>query len=248
MSLRTAFSPLGGGNKSTGTAYRSIYRARRIPVSGSSIVLRDYASIYSIDLSAESGGTKSYSLDTARIHPANHEVLNFEILVIMPAVNPPKVEFPFVDKWLDFGLFFRNEPGTAYVISVFRIGNKYYAANSGTLKLPTFRPLLGRLEATAAAIDLKDSVTTYRAAVSGETDFTFSTAGLTNAKSVYSFELLLDFDEETALNDVTFPVSGWLDFGMPYRPWRAGTHSLTFISFDGGTNWIGRYNSMIKEA
>ena len=236
-------TPLGAGRNRPRTGFRSDHVGRVLPVWGSAVTLRDSASWYLIDLSSVHGGTRTYTLDESKIHPANHEIGRFTLLVKMPAVNPPKVNLAFVDKWLDFGLFFRNEPGRTYLVSCFKKGGKWYAGTAGDYVQPVTRRAVERsVVFTGATVPLADDCRNYRTAVTGPTTFVFDTSGLTTEKPTLSFDLILDFDDETPLADVVFPVSKWFDFGMPFRPWTRGRHVVTFVTLDGGDNWLGKIN------
>ena len=228
-------------------AERSTLKIRNIEVTGTAIILRDDASSYSIDLSGKSGGSIAYTLDATQTHRAKHEAAGFEIILIMPAENPPAVSFPFIARWADFAGPWRLRAGKTYLISVFNTDGSWIGAVNGETELRTKKRILGRTRAAEIpAVNLADDCQVYTGAITeAETELTFSTAGLNTGKSVLCFDLILEIEAETA--EIAFPVSGWMDFCYPARGFKRGEkHALTFISLDGGTNWIGRWNNYLK--
>lgn len=242
MTLRTSITPLGSNKNQNQTAYKNPLKMRNMRVSGDSIILRDYVSCYYIDLSDKKGGQYSFTLDTSQIHQQNHEVLNFELLVIMPGNDAPTVNLPFVDRWLDFGLWCRFEAGKAYVISCIRLNGVIYGSLVGSFSLPTYRNILGKTKAVESDIVLDDGIITYRTDVNTDTEITFNADSLKTNKDVLRFDLLLSV--KTDRPTITFPVVRWVDFGYPFVPYESGyTYVFTFFSFDGGNNWLGKYNT-----
>ncbi|MCR5360344.1 MAG: hypothetical protein K6E55_10720 [Thermoguttaceae bacterium] len=244
-------TPLGTSRNPNATALRSSYRLRNYPVNGSEIVLRDFASSYSIDLSDKSGGSFAYTLNTSQVHQGRHEVLNFEIVLATPAVGSVAVSFPFVDKWVDFGGLWRIQPGRIYFISVFRIGTgEYIGAVTGESKPITKRGIMGKKRIVDPALEtgtilLEDNCLTYEETVEGESaTFDFVTDYLANQKDVLCFDLVLNIESDNP--SITFPVSKWFDFCYPARGFKRGEkHSLTFLSLDGGETWVGRWNNYL---
>lgn len=233
------------------TAYRNPLKMRNIPVLDSPIILRDYASVYTIDLSDYDDDQELiFGIDTSATHQDRHEALCFEVVLIMPATQPPKVTFPFVDKWLDFAGHWRNEPGKTYLLSFFRLGGKWFGALNGTTKLVTKDGTLSRTirvedENETGVIPLSDVCSTYEYTVTEDSlTFGFKTDSLANEKSVLCFDLLLTIESDAP--ELTFPVTRWFDFCYPARGFKRGEkHALTFISLDGGETWVGRWNNYI---
>lgn len=238
-------TPLAARAGTTRPAYRNGLKLRQMQVNGTEIVLRDTASAYLIDLSDKDGGSLAYTLNTSQTDPDNHEVASFEIALVTPAENPPAISFPFISKWADFAGLWRIRPGRIYFINVFRAGNgNWIGSVQGEVRLRTKRNVLGRTAAAAANIELEDNTQTYTFTAAEDTAFTFDTAGLRTEKPVLCFDLIVT--AETDRPALTFPVSGWFDFGYPARPIENGTrHAFTFLSIDGGETWVGRYNTKL---
>ena len=138
-------TPLGSPRNVNAVAYRNPLKMRNIPVLDNPIVLRDYASVYTIDLSDyDDDPDLIFGVDTSKIHQDMHDALGFEVVLIMPATQPPKVTFTFVDKWLDFAGLWRFEPGKTYLLSFFRLGGKWFGALNGTTKITTKDGILSR--------------------------------------------------------------------------------------------------------
>lgn len=244
--MLNTLAPLRARRNLNPSAYRSQSKRRNLEVHGTEIILRNSASSYSIDLSDVHGGERSYSLNTSQTNRGNHEVTSFEIVLILPAVNPPTVTFPFL-RWADFAGLYRLEPGRGYLISVFRVGQDWIGALSGSTKIPTLKTILGRTEgANTAGIVLQDYKTSYLFSADGEpVAFAFDTGGLSTEKQVLCFDLLVRM--QAAITTLDFPVTKWFDFCLPPTGrYTAGeTYAFTFLSLDGGSNWIGRYNTKI---
>lgn len=231
---------------STAEAFRSPYWRRNIPVTGDTVVLRNGASSYSIDLSNRSGGEYSFALDESQIQRGNHEVEAFEIVLTLPAVNPPEsVTFEWLDRWADFAGLWRLQAGKTYFISFFKVNGEWVGAVAGDLTVPVKTGILGvSREIEGVTVPLEENTLAYFAAVSGSAaTFAFDTDGLGTEKDVLCFDLILTVQQDC---EITFPVSKWMDFCYPARGFKAGTvHSLTFLTFDGGDTWIGRWNNLL---
>lgn len=245
-------TPLGAARRVNDVAYRSQTKMRNLQVLDSPIVLHDFASIYTLDLSDYDETPLTFGIDTSAIHRGRHEVLGFELILVMPATDPPPVTFPFVDTWLDFAGLWRFQEGVTYLLSFFQIGGKWFGAVNGTAKLTTKEGLLSRSAkitdtAGTGVIPLGDYCSAYEYTVTQDTlTFDFDTDALLNEKDVLCFDLLLTIDSESESPTLTFPVSKWMDFCMPARGFRKGKkYALTFFSFDAGETWVGRYNNEI---
>lgn len=227
-------------------ALRSSYWRRNIPVTGDTVVLRNGASSYSIDLSNRSGGDFSFALDESQITPGRHETEAFEIVLTLPATDPPEsVTFEWLDRWADFAGLWRLQAGKTYFLSFFKVNGKWIGAVAGEVTIPVKAGALGvSRNVEGVTVPLEDNTLTYFASVSGASaSFAFDTSGLETEKDVLCFDLILSVEADC---EITFPVEKWFDFGYPARGFKAGTvHALTFMTFNGGDNWIGRWNNLL---
>lgn len=244
-------TPLAAPRNVNAIAYRNPLKMRNLAVLDNPIVLRDYASVYTIDLSDyDDDPALIFGVDTSAIHQDRHEALGFEVVLIMPATQPPKVTFAFVDRWLDFAGLWRFEPGKTYLLSFFRIGGKWFGALNGTTKLVTQDGILSRTirvedDDGTGVIPLSDTCSTYEYTVTEDSlTFDFETDFLGNEKNVLCFDLLLTIESDAP--ELTFPVTRWFDFCYPARGFKRGEkHAMTFISLDAGETWVGRWNNYI---
>jgi len=247
-------SSLGGVVVGKGLAVSSgvcsaAFGRREICICSPGVVLYDDIYNYCVEVR----GDKTFSFDTSQLTSLSGYDIEFNLIIAKADSGfSPTYTFPSSLVWLGDAPSFSSDRSTFLIyVRSYDGGSSWLAEFKGVVGLDATLTLsresmlkpINIITPTSGGdavvvLDGEKSLYSVDLSAHSEASITFDSSHLVLPSVAYTQVIVFDLFVKVANSpSVNFVDIGWLDFEQPRL--RNGTYIFSFISFDGGTTWLG---------